>query len=148
MSNTEGGKCFADFREFLQKVYLENSWEYLSDLNQYLIVEISRFLGIDTDFHLSNEFILPSGKSEKIISIVHQLEGTEYFSGPAAKSYVNEELFAINDIKISYMDYSKYPSYTQPWGDFVHDVSILDLLFCVGKEKAVRYIWENYENSV
>jgi hypothetical protein len=139
---------FEDFREFLQKVYKENSWEYLSDLNQYLIVEISRLLGIDTEFHLSTEFILPSGKSEKIISIIHQLEGTKYFSGPSAKSYIDEDLFAINDIKISYMDYSKYPAYTQPWGDFIHGVSILDLLFCVGKEKAAKYIWENYENSI
>lgn len=138
---------FAEFKEFLQKVYLENSWEYLSDLNQYLIVEISRFLGIDTEFHLSTEFILLPGKNEKIISIVHQLAGTEYLSGPSAKSYIDHDLFAINDIKVSFMDYSQYTVYKQPWGDFVHDVSILDLLFYGGKEKAANLIWKNLPNG-
>ncbi|MDO9578407.1 MAG: WbqC family protein [Candidatus Cloacimonadales bacterium] len=138
---------FADFRDFLKKVFLENTWEYLSDLNQYLIVEISRFLEIDTEFHLSTEFILPPGKNEKIISIIHQLAGTEYLSGPAAKSYIDEDLFAINDIKVSYMDYSKYPVYKQSWGDFAHDVSIFDLLFCVGKKNAADFIWKNLPNG-
>ena len=132
---------YHEFKEFLQKVYLENTWEYLSDLNQYLIVEISRMLGIDTEFHLSTEFILPPGKNEKIISIVHQLAGTEYFSGPAAKSYIDVDIFTINDIKVNWMDYSQYPVYQQPWENFAHDVSIFDLLFCAGKDKAAEFIW-------
>jgi WbqC-like protein len=132
---------FAEFRELLQKIYLENSWEYLSDLNQYFIVEISRLLGIETEFHLSTEFILPPGKNEKIISIIHQLDGTDYLSGPAAKTYLDKDLFAINDIKVSWMNYSNYPVYEQPWGEFSHNISILDLLFCVGSVHSADLIW-------
>jgi len=84
---------------------------------------------------------LPSGKNEKIISIIHQLAGTEYISGPVAKSYIDEDIFVINDIKIDWIDYSQYPKYQQPWGNFAHDVSIFDLLFCVGKKMAPEYIW-------
>ncbi|HPR18432.1 MAG TPA: WbqC family protein [Candidatus Cloacimonadota bacterium] len=130
---------FEDFRAFLQKIYVENTWEYLSDLNRYLIVEISHLLEFDTEFHLSTEFILPCDKNEKIISVIHQLAGTHYISGPSAKSYIDEDIFAINDIRLEWMDYTQYPVYEQPWQPFVHEVSILDLLFCLGKEKAIRY---------
>jgi len=82
-----------------------------------------------------------NGKNEKIISIIQQLNGTEYISGPAARSYIDEDLFTNSNIKINWINYSKYPEYKQPWGEFAHDVSILDLLFCLGKEKASDFIW-------
>ncbi len=142
------GRCryFAEILPFLQEIYLENKWVLLSELNREIITQISEMLGIKTKFHLSSDFILPGGKNEKIISIVHQLGGTEYISGPAAKAYIDEELFAINEIKLIYMDYSQYPLYPQPWGEFDHSVSIFDLLFCVGRETAADFIW-NFKNS-
>jgi hypothetical protein len=35
---------------------------------------------------------------------------------------------------VAYMDYEGYPVYPQLHGEFDHHVSILDLLFCTGRD--------------
>jgi len=133
-------KYYSLYESFLQEIYLNNSWEYLYDLNQFLIKKIAAILNIKTYFHNSSEFDLLKGKNEKIISIVKQLGGNHYLTGPAASAYLKPELFRNNNIILEYMDYSNYPEYPQPWGNFCHQVSIMDLLFCTGPE-ATLYIW-------
>jgi len=128
-------KYFDLFKDFLLSDFLT-----LSQLNQFLIKKISKLLGIHTEFSNSTEYNLVTGKNEKIISIVKQLNGTHYVTGPAAKSYIQPHLFEENGIEIEFMDYSHYPTYDQPWGKFSHNVSILDLLFCAGSQ-SYKYIW-------
>ena len=60
-------------------------------------------------------------------------------SGPAAKNYIQEELFANAGIKLEWMNYSGYPEYTQLSEKFEHGVSILDLIFNEGTE-AKKYM--------
>ena len=47
--------------------------------------------------------------------------------------------FVAAGISVEFMEYN-YPSYPQVWGEFVGDVSVLDLLLNVGAD-APRYIW-------
>jgi len=44
------------------------------------------------------------------------------------------ELFAKENIELTYMDYSGYPEYFQLYPPFEHGVSILDLIFNTGPE--------------
>ena len=37
-------------------------------------------------------------------------------------------------MRVEWFDYGGYPEYKQLWGEFVHDVSILDLLFNCGRD--------------
>jgi hypothetical protein len=60
------------------------------------------------------------------------LKGTNYYSGSAAKAYMNESVFEREGIKVDYFDYSGYPEYQQLHLPFDHKVSVLDLLFCEG----------------
>jgi glutaredoxin-related protein len=62
-----------------------------------------------------------------------QAGATEYISGPAAKGYVEENIFTDQGIKLTWFEHSGYPEYPQLWGEFTHGVSILDLLFNCGK---------------
>jgi hypothetical protein len=55
-----------------------------------------------------------------------------YYTGPAAKNYIDEQLFEKENIQINYLDYSGYPEYRQLYGEFTHQVSILDLIFNEG----------------
>jgi len=130
------------FEEYFDvfKNLLLNDLHSLSKLNQFLIKKICGLLGIHVKFSNSTEYDLVAGKNEKIISIVKQLNGTHYVTGPAAKSYIQPQLFEENGIEIEFMDYAHYPIYDQPWGKFSHNVSILDLLFCAGSQ-SYKYIW-------
>ena len=66
------------------------------------------------------------------MQICKQLEATEYISGPAAKDYIDMQLFEKADIKVSWVDYLDYPEYSQLHAPFEHNVSILDLIFNEG----------------
>ena len=130
---------FENYFDIFKESLLEH-FTTLSHLNQFLIKKLSELLCIHTEFSNSTEYDLVAGKNEKIISIVKQLNGTHYITGPAAKSYIQPHLFREEGIEIEFMDYSHYPTYDQPWGIFSHNVSILDVLFCTGL-KAHKYIW-------
>jgi hypothetical protein len=80
------------------------------------------------------EFNVPQEKTERLVQICKSLGAEEYISGPAAKSYLNEDLFRDNGIEVRWADYSNYPEYRQPHPPFEHSVSIIDLLFNEGPE--------------
>jgi hypothetical protein len=132
---------FERYRTFLEDVYLGREWRYLSELNQYLIEQISRqFLGISTVFADSRQYQAVEAKQELIIDIATKAGATLYISGPSARDYINEVRFAQTGIELIWKDYSGYPVYPQFYPPFEHSVTILDLLFHVGPE-AAYYIW-------
>ena len=57
-----------------------------------------------------------------------------YLSGASAKSYFNEDLAKKENIKVEWMDYSGYAEYKQMFEPFEHGVSVLDLIFNVGRD--------------
>jgi hypothetical protein len=64
---------------------------------------------------------------------------SEYISGPAAKTYLDEELFNQAGISVRWFDYEGYPAYPQLFGEFEHRVTVLDLLFNTGPN-ALQYL--------
>jgi len=132
---------FARYRTFFEEVYMGKRWNNLSDLNQYLIREISReFLDIKTAFKDSREYALNGRKLERLMDLVIQSGAGSYVSGPAAKDYIDPGRFADRKIELVWKDYSGYPEYPQRYAPFEHRVSILDLLFNMGPD-APWYIW-------
>ncbi|CQR71225.1 WbqC-like protein family protein [Sporomusa ovata DSM 2662] len=131
---------FAEYKEKFEEVYVKMEWDRLSDLNQYLIIMISRLLGIKTKFVNVRDLAISGGKTERLVNIVNHFNASTYISGPAAKDYLEEELFYSNNIELRYKEYAGYPQYPQFQQQFEHGVSIIDLLFHVGKD-APYYIW-------
>lgn len=132
---------FKKYDDFLKDAYLERKWEYLYELDRYMIETISRdFLKIDTKFACSRDLFTEGAKHEKLLSLLKSAKADYYLSGPAAKDYIIAEDYAKAGIELHWKDYSGYPEYTQLYGEFTHNVSILDLLFHVG-DKAPYYIW-------
>ena len=85
---------------------------------------------------------MKGGKSERLASLCEQAGGTTYISGPAAKAYMDVDEFTKRNISVEWFDYDGYSEYPQLWGEFVHGVSILDLLFNCGKdsETYMKYV--------
>jgi hypothetical protein len=132
---------FKRYRPFLEDVYLGTRWESLSDLNQYLILQISRqFLGITTIFADSRSYHAEGEKQDRIIDLLTKAGASIYVSGPSAKSYIDEARFARTGVGLVWKDYSGYPEYPQFHSPFEHAVTVLDLLFHTGGE-APYYIW-------
>ena len=125
---------FKENKDFFENLYLSSTLENLSEINLYFIKAINTLLGITTPIIRSKDLELKGDKTEKLLNICLDLSVTDYYSGPAAKNYMELSLFEDKNINVHWFDYSGYPEYTQMHGDFEHGVTILDLIFNEGIE--------------
>lgn len=142
VQNYKRSPHFETIAAWLEPVYLSEQFTHISELNRRLIEQICEFLGITTKITNSWDYTLAEGKTERLAELCRQAGAKEYISGPAAKDYVDELMFTNLDIKLTWFDYVGYPKYPQQWGEFIHGVTILDLLFNCGAESAqyMRYL--------
>lgn len=129
---------FDAIAQWLEPLYRKN-YNTITEVNLSFIHAICSFLCIKTKISQSCDYSLIDGKTEKLVSLCQQSGAAEYISGPAAKSYLKTDLFDAVGIEVTWFDYQGYQEYPQLWGDFVHGVSILDLLFNCGRD-ATRFM--------
>ena len=130
-------KYFQEYEPVFEELYLSLEERFLSKINYQFLVVICQLLGIDTKISWSMDYhLLPKGKAERVVDLCKQAGATEYISGPAAKSYLDECLFEQEKITLRYTDYSGYPEYEQLFPPFEHSVSIIDLIFNEGPNAA------------
>ncbi|MDX2303124.1 MAG: WbqC family protein [Microscillaceae bacterium] len=133
LTNYGPSRAFKELKPWLESLYNQCKFTYLSEINYYFIQAMLDFLGISTKISWDTEYQLKEGKTEKLLHLVKQAGGTEYLSGPAAKAYLDEDLFKQEHIRITWMDYGHYLPYQQLYSPFEAKVSILDLILNEGK---------------
>ncbi len=135
-------KFFKDYKDVFENFYLNSQEQLLSNVNYELIKMINEILGIKTKISWSSDYVLADGQTERLLNLVQQAGGTEYISGPAAKDYIVDSLFEDAGVKLTWMDYSGYPEYTQLYPPFEHGVTVLDLIFNEGPDatKFMKYV--------
>ena len=102
--NYKDSKYFKEMAEWIEPLYKNCSFEYLSEVNIHFIREINKFLKIETEILFSKDLELGDGKTEKLVKICKDLDVNHYFSGPAAKNYMDEDLFKKEQIEVTYWD--------------------------------------------
>ncbi|MEO5891119.1 MAG: WbqC family protein [Ferruginibacter sp.] len=125
---------FKEYKDFFEDLYLNCHEELLSHINYRFLKAIMDLLKISTPMRWSNEFELRGDKSEKLLGICEDEGVTDYFSGPAAKDYLDTALFNSKNVTVNWFDYSGYPEYEQLFPPFDHAVSIIDVIFNTGAD--------------
>lgn len=133
-ANYGKARHFIDYRDMFEELYLKSDERFLSEINYKFINTLCSLLGITTGISRSMDYNLCEGKTERLVDLCRQAGAEEYITGPAAKDYINEELFRREGITLHYIDYSGYPEYNQLYGQFEHSVSIIDLIFNEGAD--------------
>jgi hypothetical protein len=133
---------FRDYCNQIEECYLGYSELYLSKINYRFLVLINSILGIKTPLRWSQEFTASAEKSQRLLDICNRIDASVYISGPAAKDYLQVDLFNKEGIEVKWMDYSGYPEYRQLHGAFSHSVSIVDLIFNEGPS-AINFLKSN-----
>ncbi len=141
--NYKKAPYFDLYADLLERQY-SIPYVYLSEVNRGFIELINGFLGIKTIIRWSSEFQLAEERNERLIQICKQTEASDYFSGPAAKFYMDIEAFRQAGITVHWFNYASYPEYPQIHAPFSHSVTILDLLFNTGPD-APKYMKSFYK---
>ncbi|HIA68589.1 TPA: hypothetical protein EYN98_21625 [Candidatus Poribacteria bacterium] len=131
--------CYARAEYFNEYVHIfeehyEKSWLLLDDLNISLIEAISDAIGLKCKFIRASCLEVDSGKDNataRLIGMTKAVGGTKYLSGFGGRNYMDMEMFEQEKIEVEIYDFV-HPVYRQPWGDFVPQLSIVDLLFNEG----------------
>ncbi|MEQ1637314.1 MAG: WbqC family protein [Methylococcales bacterium] len=134
VTNYSKAPCFKNFSEPFKALYLGQTTSELSQINYQFITAINNILNIKTKLSWSSDYTLAAGKTARLVKLCQDSSAQEYISGPSAKNYIEADLFAQANIKLTWMDYAGYPEYPQLHPPFQHTVSILDLIFNVGAD--------------
>ena len=129
---------------FVEELYFTSiDLQTISEINYHFISNICDYLNIKTKISFSNDYhLLEEGKTERLIELCKQVQANVYYTGSAAKNYIDTALFEKENIDLQYFDYSGYKKYNQLFGDFEHSVSILDLIFNEGGN-AIHFLKKN-----
>ena len=125
---------FKQYGAQFEDLYLNSKETLLSKINHQFFITINNILNIKTELLWSQDLQLIEGKTERLVDLCEKVGATEYISGPAAKDYLDVDQFLNKNLKVSWMDYSSYPEYTQLNPPFEHYVSVLDLIFNEGNK--------------
>jgi hypothetical protein len=127
-------ECYRDVQALVEGWYGQVSgMKTLSDINEYFLRAICGILEIGTAIRRSSDYTLVEGRSERLLEICRQTGASTYLSGPSARGYLDEAMFAAAGIKVEWMDYGGYHEYQQLHPPFEHGVTVLDLLFNTGR---------------
>lgn len=111
----------------------------LTDVNELFLREIAGLLGVTTRIVRDVSYPAVGAKTARLLGVAQAAGADHYLSGPSAREYFDEVLFADAGITTEWMSYQGYPEYPQLHGSFEHAVTVLDLLFNTGLE-APRYL--------
>jgi hypothetical protein len=131
---------FYKYSDYFEDVY-KKEWHYLTELNEYMLKFFLKELGIDVAYYKASELSFEGYKSELVLDMCRKLDADLYIFGSLGKDYVDTKAFEENNINVYFQDY-RHPTYSQLRGDFISHLSIIDLLFNVGKDRALGIIME------
>ncbi len=120
------------YEPFIKDLY-KRKWEYLADLDIYIMEYILEELDIRTKLIYDRDLDITGEKNELLIDICHQLGADQYMSNKGSENYVEIEKFNAGKIDHIYIDY-KGVTYPQVYEGFEESLSILDMLMNCGPE--------------
>jgi hypothetical protein len=120
----------SDHYAFLEGLY-EHKYERLIDLNFAVLHYLNKALGIGQEFILQSALGIQGKGSGLLVKICTHLGATHYLAPLMSRKYLDEDLFAEHHVAISYYSFTSQV-YPQLWGDFLSDLSSLDLLLTHG----------------
>ena len=119
---------FEKYIDIFEEAY-SKEWEYLIDIDMYLILKLAECLGMkDKKIIRSSTLDITGNRIERLVRICKMFMADIFYEGVSGRRYIDEGSFVENGIKVEFQDY-KHPVYHQLHGNFVPYLSVIDLLF-------------------
>jgi hypothetical protein len=123
---------YKDHLSFVEDLFLSR-FDKLIDLNLKIIFYLMKHLRIDTEVILLSELEIQARGDQLLIEICRKLGAPRFLAQRAAGKYLDSDRFKAAGILLTEF---KPPSlvYPQLWGDFIPNLSALDLVFNCGSK--------------
>lgn len=128
--NYKKAPYFDEYFQQIRDIYLTN-FSRMIDLNMTFLYFFLRLLDIEVDIILSSKLNVEGRSNQKLINLVKAMNGTHYLSGIGAQDYLDEQMFADKGIIVEWQNF-RHPVYPQLHGEFIPNLSCIDLLFNCG----------------
>lgn len=102
--------------------------ERLVDFTIAGIQVLRSVLGITTPIIRASQCGASGTRSTLLSSLVLEVGGTVYLSGPSGRNYLDEEVFRANGLQVRYHQFEPF-EYPQRFGEFEPGLSALDYVF-------------------
>lgn len=110
---------------------LMRPWKLLVELDLAVVELVCRWLGLEREIVRSSALGVTGERTERLVALCRRFEAQRYFSGAAAREYLDVDAFACQGIAVEFQDYA-HPVYDQLHGSFVPYLSVMDLVLNVG----------------
>lgn len=125
--------CFEEHRPFIENIYADD-WDYMDDINRTMLAYYLDALGITTPVVYASTLDAPGVATERLINLIKAVGGDRYYSGAyALEVYLDAQALERAGIGLELQHWSA-PVYPQLHGEFVKDLSIVDLLMNCGPQ--------------
>ena len=112
---------------------IDSNNDFLADYTIGLILELKAQLGITTRMVRSSELNGSGSKADLLASLCEQIGATTYVSPPGSRDYmVKSDAFEKICVPVQFYNF-KHPEYSQLFGQFLPNMSIIDMLFNCGE---------------
>jgi hypothetical protein len=125
---------YAEVFPAIERLYAYECTRLVDFTIKSLEVLISLF-DIPIPIRLASALDAQGSKNDLLVDILKKVEASHYLSGIGAKAYFEPETFRTAGIEVVWQ-YFSHPSYPQLYGDFVGNLSSIDLLFNCGIAKS------------
>jgi hypothetical protein len=136
---------FADYAAFFAEVY-GRPWEWLADLNLYIVEGIRSLLGITTPVLDTAGMTFAGTKSDLVIDMCKKLGAAAYLSSDGEAAYIDKEKFDAAGLGHSYLGWEPTP-YPQLFGEFIPNLSAVDVLFNCGPKSLDVIMGKSHSES-
>src|SRR3989344_8977250 len=129
------------FDAYFKKIenILNKNHEYLMDLNEELMRFFFQELKINVKFFKASNFDIAGSKNQYLINLCKNFNTNVYVFGQMGKEYADKDLWKKNNIKVFFHEYA-HPAYSQKFGNFEPNLSVIDLLFNNGPQESPKII--------
>lgn len=138
--NYKKAPFFNKYADFFEDTY-KKEWQYLTDLNEYMLKWFINELGIKVKYYKASELNFKGHKSDLVLNMCKKLKADLYIFGALGKDYAEEDDFKKKNIRIYFQEY-KHPIYFQLHGAFIPNMSVIDLMFNCGP-RSLNIIMQN-----
>jgi hypothetical protein len=136
---------FESYIDFFEDLYARE-WEFLAELNNYILQFILSDLGIKIPIKLAHQLDFEGSKSALVQNMCEKLNADIYIFGALGKDYADINSFHQAGVQVYFQEY-KHPKYPQRFSEFEPYMTIFDLMFNCGPSSLSILMSDNMDKQ-